>query len=127
MVPFEFVIDGPPMSAQSHNAQRLGDWKLRVAAAAAERWSGPLFRGKVHVVVTYYHEGETARLDNDNMVKPILDALIGVVYSDDRQASHIEARSVNLRNARHRHVGAVVAKELTRRGEFLHVLIREER
>lgn len=128
MVPFEFVIDGPPMSARSHNTRRLADWKLRIAAAASERWTGPPFRGKAHVVVTYYHEGETAHLDNDNMIKPILDALIGVVYADDRQATHIEARSVNLNDAsRFARVGALVALELTRRREFLHVRIEEER
>lgn len=128
MLPFEFVVDGPPMSAQSHNPARLGDWKLRVAAAAAECWTGSRFRGKVHVVVTYYHEGETAHLDNDNMVKPILDALIGVVYADDRQATHIEARSVNLLAAsRIPDTGAMVAKELKRAGEFLHIWIEEER
>ena len=51
MLPFEFVIDGPPMSAQSHNPIRLADWKVSVAAAAAETWIGPVFRGKARVVV----------------------------------------------------------------------------
>ena len=111
-----------------HNRARLADWKLRVAAAAAERWGGPPFRRKVHVVVTYYHEGETAHLDGDNMIKPILDALTGLIYADDRQASHIEARNVNLLAAGCLpHVSSVVAKGLARGGEFLHVWIDEER
>lgn len=115
------------MSARSHNRGRLADWKVRVAATAAERWIGPPLRGKVHVVVTYYHEGEIAHLDSDNMIKPILDAITGLVYADDRQATHIEARSVNLGAAtRLAHVGALVAKELTRRREFVHVWIEEE-
>lgn len=127
MLPFEFLIDGPPMSAQSHNRDRLAEWKLKVAASASDRWRGGLFHGKLHVVVTYYHEGETARLDNDNMIKPILDALIDVVYADDRQAAHIEARSVNLLDGRQWRVGALVASALTRGGEFLHVRIEEVR
>jgi hypothetical protein len=28
--------------------------------------------------VAYYHDGETVRIDNDNLVKPIQDALNGV-------------------------------------------------
>lgn len=128
MLPFEFLIDGPPMSAQSHNPHRLSDWKRRVAAAVSERWHGPLLGGKVRVVVTYYHEGGTARLDTDNMIKPILDALTGVVYANDRQASHIEARSVNLLAAsREPRVRAMVARRLNWRGEFLHVLIEKAR
>jgi len=128
MLPFQFVIAGPPFSAQSDNREALADWQLRVQAVAATEWAGPVFRGKVHVVVTYYHEGETARLDNDNMIKPILDALEGVVYDNDRQASYIEVRSLNLkRAARLRRVGAVVGWELVRGGEFLHILVEEER
>ncbi len=128
MLPFEFVIDGPPISAQSHNPARLVDWKIRVAVAAAAVWEGPPFRGKVHVVVTYYHEGATARLDGDNMIKPILDAMSGTVYVDDRQAARIEARSVNLLAAgRLPRVRALIAAQLTLPGEFLHIWVDEER
>ncbi len=127
MLPFEFVIDGPPMSARSHNAARLAEWKVRVAAAAAQRWTGPLFRGKTRVVVTYYHERETAGLDADNMIKPILDALTGVVYADDRQATQITARTVRLIDGRDPDISAFVAMELARRREFLHVMVEEDR
>jgi crossover junction endodeoxyribonuclease RusA len=82
---------------------------------------------EARVVITYYHEREAARLDTDNMIKPILDALIGVVYVDDRQATHITARSVSLRAGRYSQIGALVAVELTRRRELLHVVVEEDR
>jgi hypothetical protein len=128
MLPFEFVVDGSPISARSRYRARLADWKARVAAAAAEHWRSTLFPGKVYVVVTYYHERKTARLDSDNMIKPILDALTGVVYLDDRQASHIEARSVNLDVVFLIHrAGPLVAAKSLGSGEFLHIRIEEER
>lgn len=127
MLPFELIIDGPPMSAQSRNRRRLAAWKVEVATAAARTWSGPMYRGDTRVVVTYYHVREAAGLDADNMIKPILDALIGVVYVDDRQATHIAARSVRLNDGRALDVSASVGLEFSRGLEFLHILIEEDR
>lgn len=75
----------------------------------------------------YYHARETAGLDADNMIKPILDALTGVVYADDCQATHITARNVRLTDGRNSHISAFVAMELARRREFLHVMVEEDR
>lgn len=38
----------------------------------------------MRITVVYYHEGATIRMDNDNMLKPIQDALNGHIYVDDR-------------------------------------------
>jgi len=127
MLPFEFVIEGPPMSAQSHNPQRLAAWKARVRLAASLSWVGEPCSGKVRVVVTYYHDGDTARLDTDNMLKPILDALGGLVYVDDRQASHVQARSVDKRRGFvERSLRRLVAEGLETGREFIHIRIDEE-
>lgn len=126
MLPFEFVIDGPPMSAQSHNRSRLASWKSFVTAVASMRWSGAPFLAKVRVVVTYYHEGETARLDSDNMVKPILDALIDLAYADDRQVSEVVVRMMPLDDdSVALSINRVVAERIARPGEFLHVKVDE--
>ena len=45
------------------------------------------FVGEVMVVITYYFKG--GALDVDNMPKPILDALNGLVYADDRQITDL--------------------------------------
>jgi crossover junction endodeoxyribonuclease RusA len=128
MLPFEFVIDGPPMSAQSRNRSKLAEWKARVRAAAEAHWTGVPFRQNVRVVVTYYHEHRFALLDTDNMVKPILDALIGLVYFDDRQASHIQVRSINLdAGVRGLAVGRELLERLEGISEFLIIRVDEER
>ena len=45
----------------------------------------------VRFVLMNFYEGSRAPLDDDNMAKPIRDALSGLVYEDDRQISHAEA------------------------------------
>jgi hypothetical protein len=37
-----------------------------------------------------FHEGEDATLDDDNMVKPIRDAMTGLVYEDDSRIRYSE-------------------------------------
>ena len=43
-----------------------------------------------------YHEGESVRIDNDNMVKPIQDALIGLIYPDDRWITDTIVRKTSI-------------------------------
>jgi Holliday junction resolvase RusA-like endonuclease len=47
----------------------------------------------VALSITYYYDGDTP--DVDNIIKPIQDALIGIVYQDDSQV--VEARSSKTR------------------------------
>ena len=55
---------------------------------AESRWDGERpSAGEVVVVITYFFDG--ASLDVDNIPKPILDALKGLVYSDDSQVSDL--------------------------------------
>lgn len=58
---------------------RLQEWRGRVARADEQRWSHgePPLNGSLQIIVVYYHDGIVIRMDNDNMVKPIQDALIG--------------------------------------------------
>ena len=46
------------------------------------------------VVLTYYFKDESRSesLDVDNIPKPILDALSGLVYADDRQITDLVCR-----------------------------------
>ena len=46
------------------------------------------------VIITYFYEG--APLDVDNIPKPILDALNGLVYSDDAKVSDLLCRKRDL-------------------------------
>lgn len=98
MLPLEFIVTRVPLSHQTRNRARLQAWKMAVRQEAASQWRGrsPVM-GAVKVTVAYYHESGTARIDGDNMVKPIQDALNGVVYNDDRQIVRVvvEKHSIN--------------------------------
>ena len=72
-------------------------WKEQVRTAAQAAWSvddSPIDH-KVQIHITYYHD--SAQLDVDNMLKPIQDALCGLVYEDDRQLTdtHGHLRDLN--------------------------------
>lgn len=83
-LPFEFVVTGRPVSHQSHNKASLAAWRRDVRAAAEAKWASlPALTIPLKVTVVFYHDGAVVRLDDDNMVKPIRDALNGLVYDDD--------------------------------------------
>ena len=46
--------------------------------------------GRLKFTLINFHEGDEAPLDDDNMVKPIRDALNGLAYHDDKQITHSE-------------------------------------
>ncbi len=128
MLPFEFLVDGPPLSQQAKNRARLQAWKDAVRAEATRRWlpGQPSVAGPLLITVVYYHEGVTIRMDNDNMVKPIQDALNGLVYLDDRQITDTRVRKTPLDGSfRVRGMSAVLAEGFVRGVEFLHVKIEE--
>ena len=96
--------------------------------AAMQRWPRgqlPVIH-RLQIVVVYYHEGVTIRMDNDNMLKPIQDALNGLVYVDDRQITDTQVRKTNLDGSfRVRGMSPILAAAFTRGSEFLHVRIEE--
>jgi hypothetical protein len=91
-LPYEFTVPGPPVSHQSANKQLLADWRSRVTTAAARDWTAMPLSCDLRIAVTYYHEGDSVRIDGDNMLKPIQDALIGLIYSDDKFITDSETR-----------------------------------
>ena len=126
MIPFDFVVPGPPVSQQAKNRVRLQLWRDTVRAAAQQRWptiDAPC-GDRLRITVVYYHDGETVRLDNDNMLKPIQDALIGLVYEDDRLITDVAVRKTNL-NGRFkiRGLSPVLASGFVLDTEFLYIKI----
>src|SRR5436853_6713186 len=91
-LPFEFTVPGPPVSHQSDNKVRLAEWRKRVTTAAARDWIALPLTRSLRIAVTYYHEGDSVRIDGDNMLKPIQDALIGLIYTDDKLITDAQTR-----------------------------------
>jgi crossover junction endodeoxyribonuclease RusA len=128
MEKFEFTIPGPPLSRQTRDRQQLRAWQDRVRQAAQDR----LPDGKqpfsadiaLQITVTYFHEGNSIRLDNDNMIKPIQDALNGLVYTDDCQITDTRLRKSSIDGAfRVRRLSSVLAEAFMEGGEFLYIRI----
>lgn len=82
-VSFEFLIPQRPVSLQTKNRKNLQAWKAFVTAEAAKTWptdAEPL-AGDLRVTLVYLAADDAA--DVDNIIKPIQDALVGMVYHDD--------------------------------------------
>ncbi|MFC3193197.1 RusA family crossover junction endodeoxyribonuclease [Marinicella sediminis] len=123
MIPFEFTIKGPPISHQAKSKSK-NRWKTAVAAAAKAK----IKQGDVPTIdevairITYYYEGDTP--DVDNIIKPIQDALIGLVYVDDSQV--IQAVSSKARidgSFTIRGASAELLLAFSNKDTFVHILI----
>ena len=114
---------GVPKSVQASRASKQR-WKERVRTAAETAWlpGEPPLDHEVQVHITYYHD--SAPLDVDNMLKPILDALIGVVYVDDKQLTdtHGHLRDLN-GHYRVRGLTPAQARGFTSGDPFVHIRV----
>jgi|SRR6516165_3741326 hypothetical protein len=92
----EFVVAGAPRSANA-KARSRRRWRERVSHAARERLteqSGPTNQ-EVAVLIIYFYQGDTI-LDVDNIAKPSLDGLKGVLFRDDQQVSELLVRKTRI-------------------------------
>jgi len=126
MLPFEFTINGPPVSAQTKNRPRLQAWKqdVRNAAVAALPPGAVPSNANVNVVITYYYDGDTP--DVDNIIKPIQDGLIGVIFVDDNQVMETKSRKRSLNGSyKIRGVSSVLLIAFASGDDFLHIKVSE--
>lgn len=123
-LPYEFTVGGPPVSHQSANRELLADWRTRVTTAAARDWTALPLSCKLRIVVTYFHEGDSVRIDGDNMLKPIQDALIGLIFHDDNLISDAQTRKTPIDNPiAARRASRVLLEAFATGDEFVHVII----
>ena len=57
MLPFEFVIDGPPVSSQTNNRENLRKWRKELKNKAKIHWSEDELPvgDSVMVEITYFY------------------------------------------------------------------------
>lgn len=124
MFPIEFTFEGPPLSLQSKNKTRKRAYKQSVENAAKQilpAGFNPLTQD-LEIKITYYYEGDTP--DIDNIIKPIQDALIGVVYVDDQQIADTRSRKRDINGSyRVRNVSACLLQAFSNGKDFVHVKI----
>ena len=66
MLPFEFTIEGPPVSQQTRRRDRLPPWRAAIRYAAEKRWmsgDAPVEQG-VSVEITHFFVGAPGDVDN---------------------------------------------------------------
>ena len=123
-LPFEFVVDGPPVSQQTRRRERYHAWKDEVRRVAEESWprSELPVADPVALSIVYFYS-ETA-MDVDNIPKPISDALKGLVYVDDSQVNDVVCRRRDLSSGlRVIAPSPVLADGFARGGEFLYISV----
>jgi len=124
MLPFEFIVEGPPVSHQTKNRQRLNAWKNRVLVAAKKvvnNGSEPITE-EVTFKITYYYDNYSP--DVDNIIKPIQDALAGLIYVDDAQVVETSSRKRNINGAyKIRGASPTIIEGFLRGVDFLHIKV----
>ncbi|MDX2760419.1 RusA family crossover junction endodeoxyribonuclease [Streptomyces europaeiscabiei] len=124
-LPWDVVVLGVPASVQGSSSRRRR-WKSDVAAAARGAWpsSEPPLTGRLQARITFFHVD--APLDTDNMLKPIQDALIGIVYDDDKQVIDVHGSVRDVQGAfRVFNLTEALAKGFMSGGPFVHIRIEE--
>ncbi|HTZ36505.1 MAG TPA: RusA family crossover junction endodeoxyribonuclease [Stellaceae bacterium] len=88
--PFEFVVEGTPVSQQAKRRQSLREWQDCVRAAARQNLPAGHFLTSGPLSITlFYFPATPLQGDIDNIVKPVLDALTRVIYVSDRQLHRV--------------------------------------
>ncbi len=124
MLIVEFTVKGPPVSHQTNDRANLQAWKKAVRDEVAKCWSGLPMSGPVKFVLMNFYEGAQPPLDDDNMAKPIRDALNGLIYQDDKQITHAEHSQTSIDAFYQiRGVSRVILDAFHRGKEFVYVRI----
>jgi crossover junction endodeoxyribonuclease RusA len=87
----EFIIPKRPMSHQARNRANLQAWKAYVKKIANAHWSDPIIPNGTDLRLTLVYLCDDSPADIDNIIKPIQDAMVGVVYEDDIQISDVDS------------------------------------
>lgn len=128
MLTFEFVRLGVPCTVQTKDKSRMENYKRDVRRSAVDRWPGNSSPLLVPVSVTLMYFYTQDIMDVDNIIKPVLDQLKGLVYTDDKQVFSVTCRKVSVSGleAIIADASSVLASALRSKSDFLHVFVEWE-
>ncbi|RLC16294.1 MAG: RusA family crossover junction endodeoxyribonuclease [Deltaproteobacteria bacterium] len=126
MLPFEFIIEGPPVSQQTRRRAKLREWKRKIREHAESQWPPEEFPHMEQLIIKITYFYDEVSMDVDNIPKPISDALNGLVYFDDEQLTDNYTRKRNLNDELIiENPSTVLASGLSLETEFLYIIIDE--
>lgn len=80
------------------------------------------YHGDVSLSITYYYDGDAP--DVDNIIKPIQDALIGIVYRDDSQVVHAQSSRTRIDGSfTIRGASAILLLAFSKQDPFVHIKV----
>jgi Holliday junction resolvase RusA-like endonuclease len=123
-LPFEFTIQGAPLSLNNNNPRTRRRWCRLVRQSAQRRWTNrqPISQN-VMVTITCFFNGSSAPFDVDNVPKRILDALKRMIVHDDGQVTDLICRKRNLDdNLQVSNLSQVLLSSLTLNVPFIHIV-----
>ena len=88
---FEMLIPNRPVSHQATNRANLQRWKDFVYGRARQEWKGGTPLQTVGLRFTLVYLCDDSPADVDNIIKPIQDTLIGIVFADESQLSDVDS------------------------------------
>jgi Holliday junction resolvase RusA-like endonuclease len=125
----EFVVLGPPISNQQSSVQgraNLATWRATIAGAATLAWPNAPLVIELKAIIINCYAGNEPSVDTDNMSKPILEAMQGIAYIDDRQVVQAEFTHARLGGAYQ--IGGVrqiIVNALQAQAQFVYVRIED--
>lgn len=91
IIPFEFLIPRRPVSLQTKKRENLQAWKNFVRVEAEKVWQDRSVIKNGNLQLTLVSLCDDFPADTDNIIKPIQDALVGLVFQDDSLVSDVES------------------------------------
>ena len=116
------IVKGMPKSIQANS---LSAWKTKVATVAKLVFVAPLTGNSILVRITIYYD-KLPSFDTDNISKPIVDALEGIAYNNDKQVAERRARRKSLNGSyRIRGVNPGLAAAIAEGEDFVCIEVRK--
>jgi crossover junction endodeoxyribonuclease RusA len=88
---FRIWVNGTPQTYRK-NKKSLSRYIENIQNAVREIVPFPIKSGRIDIEIWF--NSEHLRPDVDNIIKPILDALIGIVYEDDKQVRSVKVTAL---------------------------------
>ena len=127
---FEFALEGPPVSLNARDGsprarKRYQRWKETVREEARKTWPFPEPSQDTQIEVAIQVFYTETPPDIDNIIKPILDGLQQVAFTDDRQVWRVISQRIAL-TGRVEDPSAILLAALEKFAEIVHITISYE-